>query len=154
MRKLMFVFLALVATIVLFGVIEKVYPQGAKVVALSPDDAKQAKALDDEQKALIAKAEAFREHIQKVYLTSTSTKWEDVDACYHAEINGLSTVTTELNAAGQTVGPPRFYYKRGWNCGQFVYSEDFKFIVPAPDPPHCSNITLFSNPGGSNITAQ
>lgn len=91
--------------------------QTAKVIQLSPDDAKQAKALYDEQIALDKRKAAFEELVRTRYLTvkKGDKEWGD------------EGVVFSINGAGVTV---KTSYRAGWNYGQFEYSEDFKYIVP------------------------
>jgi hypothetical protein len=91
--------------------------QTAKVIQLSPEDAKQAKSLDDEQKALTAKTEAFMASIRKTYLQIKKTDDLFVTGC-----------TSSLKREDIKC------YKNGWNFGDFEYSEDFKSIVPVNRP--------------------
>lgn len=50
------------------------HSQTAKVVALSPEDAKHAQELDARQKALTAETEAFHNSVVEKYLTTKSEK--------------------------------------------------------------------------------
>jgi hypothetical protein len=66
-----------------------------------------AKQLQDEQASLTKRMSDFQIHVVNTYLT---TKDGDSDDC----------------SAGFSGGP----VKKGWNCGQFEYSDDYNFIVP------------------------
>lgn len=91
--------------------------QTAKVIQLSQDDAKQAKALTDEQTALDKRKAEFEEAIRTRYLTVIrgDKDWGD-------------TSVQIWNGAGVKS------YRAGWDTGRFEYSEDFKFIVPKTVP--------------------
>jgi hypothetical protein len=130
-----------VLTIVLIAPILRC--QDAKVVALSPQDAVQAAALDQEQKALDAKRQAFQDHVAKTYLVTADR--DRAGNCAYSEPGSytLTGVTSGLliiggsgvfvpSASDPKVSPTR-YYLRGWGCGAFRYSDDFKYIVPLPD---------------------
>ena len=84
--------------------------QNAKVIQLSPEDAKQAKVLHDEQEAIAKKIVEFDQAVRTKYLTAPK------------EQEG-HTYTYNLNGSWVWV-------KDGWTTGLFEYSEDFKFIVP------------------------
>jgi hypothetical protein len=86
--------------------------QNAKVIQLSPEDAKQAKVLHDEQEAIAKKIVEFDQAVRTKYLTAPK------------EQEG-HTYTYNLNGSWVWV-------KDGWGTGTFQYSEDFKFIVPVP----------------------
>lgn len=78
------------------------YAQTAKVIALSPEDVKTAKALDAEQHALDRRREAFNDHVRELYLAKESK-----------QTSGL------------------YQYKEGWPHGEFTFSEKFLYIVPS-----------------------
>lgn len=97
--------------------------QTAKVIQLSPDEAKEAQAIQQAKKDLQAREDALREKIAVAHLVTP---------------NGGESDCQDAN----------YKYKPGWNCGKFEYSEDFRFIVPksvrgiAPcggNSPFCSN---------------
>jgi hypothetical protein len=92
--------------------------QTAKVIALSPQDAAEAKALNDAQKALDARKAKFQDHITSQYLQDPRSD----EGC-------------EVTAGGPPYRPCATL--RGWASG-FIFSEDFKYIVPAADPPKTS----------------
>jgi hypothetical protein len=127
-----------VLTIVLIAPILRC--QDAKVVALSPQDAVQAAALDQEQKALDAKRQAFQDHVAKTYLVTADRG--QADNCVYSE-PGSFTLTGGVAGGSFTIpstppapdpkAPLTRYYLRGWGCGAFRYSDDFKYIVPLPD---------------------
>ncbi len=121
--------------------------QTAKVVQLSPEDAKQAKALDDAQNELTAKIAAFRETIKQKYLVTTERKEAGdcfagtltLDATAGALVLGDGTLSLKPAEKPQSPPKPEPYYRRGWHCGDYQYSDDFRFIVPVPAPPYTSS---------------
>ncbi len=128
--------------------------QTAKVVQLSPEDAKQAKALDDAQNELTAKITAFRETVKQKYLVTTERK--EAGDCFAGTLTLNATAgalvfgdgTLSLKPAEKPQSPPKPapYYRLGWRCGDYQYSDDFRFIVPAPAPsytpsPSCATFT-------------
>lgn len=84
--------------------------QTAKVVQLSPDEARQAKALHDEQDSVAKKIAEFDQAIRTKYLSAPKNEEGH-------------TNTYSLN--GKWI-----WVRIGWGNGAFEYSEDFKFIVP------------------------
>lgn len=125
--------------------------QTAKVVQLSTEDAAQAKALAEEQKALDEKIVAFRESIEQKYLVTTEEK--ERGSCYAGQValsdpvtitDGSTTgqlfITGPVTSTGSSTTEPRSslshtpYYRQGWGCGEYQYSDDFRFIVPLPEP--------------------
>lgn len=89
------------------------FGQSAKVVQLSPDDATTAKSLDAQQKDIQHQIKAFESRVRKKYLVKT----------------------TDRNGSCQSLDGEII---SGWGCGEFEYSEDFKFIVPATPAPKSS----------------
>lgn len=94
-----------------FGI--AIHAQTAKVIALSPVEVKQAQALDAEQKELTARKVAFDEAIRVKYLKAPK---EDEG---HTYASGYGT-------------PGFMWIRSGWGQGEFQFSEDWKYIVPAP----------------------
>ena len=84
--------------------------QTAKVLQLTPDEAKQAKTLYDQQAALEKQIADFHDAITKKYLHEKNVAGYDP-----------KTFAGWLYTEGQS--------KPGWFNG-FEYSEDFQFIVP------------------------
>ena len=78
--------------------------QTAKVIALSPEDAKEAKSLYAQQAEIEKRIDMFRLQISDTYLRNYEKK-----------------------------NPYVFSPKPGWDAG-FLFSEDFKYIVPRPAP--------------------
>lgn len=89
--------------------------QTAKVIQLSPEEARQAKSLRDQQDAIAKKIAEFDQTIRDKYLKAAK------------EEEG-HTATYSLN--GKWI-----WIKSGWGNGSFQYSEDFRFIVPVPYNP-------------------
>jgi hypothetical protein len=77
------------------------FGQTAKVIALSPSDAREAKQLEQAVSDSIKAREDFRETIVKKYL-----------------------ITEFVKQTGLAV------FKDGWTYGDFEFSDDFLFIVP------------------------
>jgi len=105
----------IVIAVLLCSITAAGFTQTAKVIALSPEDAKQAKALDDEQKALNVKKEAFESHIRSQYLLRPHAQ------CFNGDFMDSKGRCSEVM----------------WGWG-FIYSDDFKYIVPKPEPPQQS----------------
>jgi len=82
------------------------FSQTAKVIQLTPDEARQAKDLYDQEQALKQKRADFDDAIRKKHIFDNPEKYKGL---YYAP--GF---------------PP---LKEGWTR-EFEYSEDFKFIVP------------------------
>ena len=136
----------LLVVFVLGPVSRSVLAQSAKVIPLSTEDAAEAKSLSDQQAALEKKKEDFRKSIERKYLTTMSDQ-KDASSCLAEVTDGTSVVTLVGPLNGNVSGlgiptdkppverKPYPVYKSGWDCGRFEYSEDFRYIVPAPEPP-------------------
>lgn len=84
--------------------------QTAKVVALTPDEAREAKAISDQQKELDNRLAALRHKIIASHL------YADGEEYWSCSI-GL---------------PIEHHIKEGWGCGSdFEFSDDYRFIVPS-----------------------
>jgi hypothetical protein len=92
--------------------------QTAQVIQLTPEEAKQAAALYAEKAAVEAKIEALRVTLNDKYARSVCPAG--------ATCSCLFNVGTGYCISDRI-------YKSGWENG-FIYSSDFKFIVPAPLP--------------------
>jgi hypothetical protein len=103
-----------------------VFAQTAKVIQLSPEDAKEAKLLYDLKKDLVKQQDEFDEKIRKAYLTTTYKATKN-SVCYWS-LYGSVYYTSSVSENGICTG-----IKEGWYNG-FNYSEDFLFIVPNPPP--------------------
>lgn len=79
------------------------HAQTAKVVALTPGETAQQTVLLKQQQEINNKLALFRDAIAKKYL-----------------------VDDKLVATGQSCP-----YQKGWGCGDFEFSEDYKYIVPS-----------------------
>jgi hypothetical protein len=148
-----------------------VHGQTAKVIQLSPEDAAQRKTLEDQRTAIEQKIKDFDDSLRQRYTTVLEG---DKDAsAYSADttlfIGALSTpsftcVVGDLSTdpvdekrhydcqkaleaeRAKTSPKPHLMYRLGWEQG-VIYSDDFKFIVPAPAPaykpsPYCGGIQL------------
>lgn len=82
-----------------------IFGQTAKVIALSPADAAEAKILYAQREALDKKIEALREKITRSYLVEDKVRYDS-----HVQFQYL-------------------VLRSGWHS-DFLYSEDFRFIVP------------------------
>jgi hypothetical protein len=92
--------------------------QSAKVIQLSPEDAKQAKQLHDASEAAAKKESEFQDVIRERYLKAS--KEEEG----HTQTYGyLFTFQGKEKSHG-------YWVKSGWGNGTFEFSEDFRFIVP------------------------
>lgn len=101
--------------------------QNAKVIQLSPADAAEAKSLYAQREALDKKIEALREKIQKREL------W----------VNQFTSRTGEHYYTSCGAETSECSWLLGWPEGKFLYSEDFRFIVPnAPSPAGILNCGL------------
>lgn len=103
----------------LFLLATAIHAQTAKVIALDAKDAAKAKSLHDQQEALKDKIELFTEAVKKKYLEVPAPE----------PIHTFSGVVYVAGIDGD------YYIKPGWSWGDFLYSDDFKYIVPAPQPP-------------------
>jgi hypothetical protein len=90
--------------------------QTAKVIELSADDAKEAKALHEAQLDLDSKVLALHTRILADYLTDKSG----------GKLRNPWVGNYSGNVTWLTNGD---VYKVGWS-GEFEYSDDFRFIVP------------------------
>lgn len=121
--------------------------QTAKVEAISFEDTVRIKALfaekavlDKQMAELQKKIDAFNQVIAQRYLT---THGADKGWCIAAPpeegfVIGIYT-----------------WYKNGWACGAFQYSDDFRFVVPAASPtPNCCPAYIGGNflVGGTGCT--
>lgn len=85
--------------------------QSAKVIALSTADAEEAKSLYAQQEVINKKIEALQERIKENYLKERASKPKPNTICFSS--SGC-------------------YWSVGWETGEFLFSDDFKFIVPKP----------------------
>ncbi len=116
--------------------------QTAKVMALSPEDAKKAAALNAAAVKATAELNDFHDYVAKKYLATENPN--------------------ESNCFSGTIGAPSgnevHGWLRDWNCGNFEFSEDFKFIVPQREQPKSISPYGFNcvTPGyaGQPITAK
>jgi hypothetical protein len=130
--------------------------QTAKVIPLEAGDARHAKDLDDEIKALTEEKEKFTKHLVEKYLVTA--KREDGSNEYYTGNGGLFTISGTtgcfLTINGGSCPEPtptekakaekerqdyeakRRWVRAGWGSGSLEYSDDYKFIVPAKiEPP-------------------
>lgn len=157
--------------------------QTAKVIQLDPADAAQAKSLYAQQQEINKKLADFTEQMRIKYTTVDDKSQDRGNVIVASPITGItwgcfqSGSSLTFNGSGQmqkskdddaayakcekdlaaeqAKQPPLRYYRMGWSDG-FVYSEDFRFIVPAPyTPPSnswsngCIQVApAFSNRGG------
>lgn len=152
----------LIAVLILAG---SLFAQEAKVIQLSPEDATKAQALADAVKKAKAEAEAFTEHIKTEYLVVDGTSSQAGSCSVNfLTVGYASTGTTtwtpmtasdgdkqvqdvtqhETSAQRKQRKAVERWYRKGW-CGEFVYSDDFKFIVPTPYSNGSGNVTWTNN---------
>ena len=97
--------------------------QTAKVVQLTPDEAKQAKALYDQQQELTKVTEQFRAALRDKYLKRPPDPPQP-----KVTVGSFSLCGVSLCPANYSPSP----YKAGWESGEYIYTDDFKFLVPKP----------------------
>lgn len=88
------------------------YAQTAKVIALTPEDAKTAASLDEQQKQLEGKRAAFHAYIVLMYLDSQHASHVQCQASWKSGKSCQLIPTL-----------------KGWESG-FEFSDDWKYIVP------------------------
>lgn len=107
------------------------YGQDAKVVQLSSEDAAQAKFLHQ--------ATIDAQKIEAEFVVFVRNKY-------------LQEPPLPKGAFGFTISSSRdscsFHALFGWGCGEFTYSEDFRFIVPKTEKPiqSCPGVEIFTQP--------
>lgn len=145
------------AAILVFMVATISYPQTAKVIALSPEDAAQAKSLYEQKAAIEKKIVDFQAKIDDKYTMVVHNY--PTSAC----ITGMS-VTHKDGTEENLYVPPCVPLKVtpeqekashvrehefGWQYG-FEFSEDYKFIVPKTYSPPQSVSCFWANPAYTN----
>lgn len=106
--------------------------QTAKVQALTPAEAAEAKSLYQQKSDIEKKITDFRDSLVKEYVETKDPK----------QAANSSTTWYSFGSKGQ------FYYRAGWDSDSFLFSDDFKYIVPAPSvtspslPTICTSGTL------------
>jgi hypothetical protein len=117
MRKLIVVVLILCSAFVLSA-------QSAKVIALKDADAREAREKWDKLQAAQAEWDTFHARIEKAYLT-----------------------VPQESSEGSNCQGGQGLVRKGWGCGNYRFSEDFKAIVPEEwkPSPQCGN-GIFINP--------
>lgn len=110
--------------------------QNAKVVQLSPEHAAQAKALHDKEVALQKEKDDFTRMIQNKYLSEQREDSQYIGSGSFVCVNSDSKIVS--CDPGKSEPPPkkvfRLVIQHGWEQG-FEYDENFRFIVPKPEPP-------------------
>lgn len=89
------------------------FGQSAKVIALSPADAAQAKSLYAQQADIEKRIADLQASITHKYLLASKEE--------EGHTNTIGYGTKDF-----------MWVKNGWGTGAFQFSEDFKFIVPSP----------------------
>jgi hypothetical protein len=118
------------AAVLLFAV--GAIAQDAKVVALSADEAAQAQALYARKAEIEKQISDLYDELDKKYIQSSHV----YSSKYQIVLSGCKKISeTQQVCTGS---------RAGWDWG-FVYSEDFKYIVPKPRPPA---IPVYNNCGG------
>lgn len=116
------------------------FAQDAKVIALDPADAAKAKALFEE-KARVEKGIAdLQNKIQDAYVSHDEETVNYGISCPMFIYTGAPCLAKKDDKPAKR--PMIRALNDGWKLG-FVYSDDFKFIVPKPQPfplvtPPCS----------------
>lgn len=108
----------ILATLVAAVLTASLHAQSAKVIALSPADAAQAKQLREQLDVATKRLGDFTESIRAKYLTAAK---EDEG---HTQTHGFSF---SFGGKETTHG---YWVKPGWGDGGFEFSDDFKYIVP------------------------
>lgn len=138
------------------------FSQSAKVIALDPADAKEAKRLADARAALLKDQADFDEKIKHKY--ASHVVQYPTSAC----ISGMVVTHqdgTQVHIGPDTCTPPKptdadqehardYRPLEGWEGG-IQYSEDYRFIVPVPYvPPKNSwgNSCFVTNPAYTSLT--
>jgi hypothetical protein len=140
--------------------------QTAKVIALTPEEARERAELQKQSDEIAAKIKAFDEAIRERY---TWVKQGDKDAGNEVASGTFSGFTTGTTACFHTLGetpevtkqrdracaewtskhpsPPPAYYRRGWENG-INYTDDFRYIVPVEAPKYSAfgNGCVYSSP--------
>jgi hypothetical protein len=94
----------------MFAFVLSVNGQTAKVIALTPDETKEAKSIAEARAELDKREVALRAQIDVRYL--------------HTKEPQGNVITTHTFADGDW-----YYVRSGWENG-FLFSDDWKFIVP------------------------
>lgn len=95
--------------------------QTAKVQALTPTEATEAKSLYQQQSDIEKKIADFRDSLVKEYIQTKNEK----DAGPYISVYGGSGGV--------------YYFRAGWSGDDFLFSDDFKYIVPTPTPVPSNN---------------
>jgi hypothetical protein len=103
--------------------------QTAKVQALTPFEAAEAKSLYQQKSDLDKRITNFRDSLVKEYIETKDPK----------QAAGSSYAWFSSSGSGV------FYYRAGWNNDSFLFSDDFKYIVPAPTPVQSSSYCWTQN---------
>jgi len=115
--------------------------QSAKVVALSPEDTAQIKALYAAREEANKRLEDFRKKIQDKYISEDKEGYPltgtiAISNCV-ISINGSGALSTSPCAENKAKQPEKKHFYRAlksdWYRG-FELSSDFRYIVPAQEP--------------------
>jgi hypothetical protein len=119
--------------------------QDAKVIALTPEEARQAKFMQDQVDIAIKRQKDFYESLRHKY-TQSMTMGCSLFQAYGVTNGGSIVVNGQgeihgVDKDGKPIPPPppckkepQYHDKSGWGDG-FRYSEDFKYIVPVQQKP-------------------
>lgn len=83
--------------------------QTAKVIALTPDEAREAKAISDQQKEIDNRLAVLRQRITANHLYADGKEYSSCSIVSNSE----------------------HHIKGEWGCGDFEFSDDYRFIVPS-----------------------
>lgn len=133
--------------VIALSIATTVSAQTAKVVALSPEDAAQAKALYDAQQKANKQLDDFRQAITNKYAMEDREEGHLTGVvCGEWTKDGLLQATPCKEPKTPPKKVMRRVLKEGWFYG-FAFSEDFKFIVPEKQTEYKQPQTWF---GGGN----
>lgn len=102
------------------------FAQTAKVIKLSPEETATALQLVAEQKELDAKLMALEKRRMVLY-NSIAKKYLII-----AAPKGSPGVDSTCVVGWVSKERATKYYREGWDCGDFEYSDDYQYIVPEP----------------------
>lgn len=125
--------ISVLTALVLTVAVEQAFSQTAKVIALSPEDAKQAESLYQQKKDIEDKIAKLEDLVKNKYLIEGVPLYM---GCVFIEIANPYPNQTNLH----------YCRLAGWEGG-FQFSEDFKFIVPKPPVLHGDQWNIYPSCG-------
>ena len=134
------------------------FGESPKIVEITSEDAELAKSLYDSKENLNKEYISMINEIERLYLYTT-----DINNSSNCEVHSTltaSTITANITPGGfvsfnttissneksksDTSKQVVLYFKKGWNCGQFEFSDDFKFIIPSPEKPFTASASCLT----------